>query len=124
VLRHREHLPKALAQAKEATEVAHGDDLLGQLRDLQKLTMGLLAKAVRAEDLRTAATFISQARQNLELLAKLLGELDERPQVNVLLAPEWLTVRATVLTALAPYPEARVAVAQQLATLESSNGHR
>ncbi len=54
----------------------------------------------------------------VELTAKLVGELDERPQVNVLLAPEWLAVRAALLAALRPYPEARVAVAARLAAME------
>jgi hypothetical protein len=46
----------------------------------------------------------------LELLAKLLGDLDERPQINVLVAPEWIQLRTTLLEALRPYPEARTAV--------------
>ena len=50
----------------------------------------------------------------LELIAKLLGELDERPQVNVLLSPEWLMLRAGIVAALAPHPEARRAVAEVL----------
>ena len=37
----------------------------------------------------------------------------------MLVAPEWLAVRATLLTALTPYPAARVAVAGELARLEA-----
>ncbi len=48
------------------------------------------------------------------------GELDDRPQVNVLVAPEWLAVRSAVLAALAPYPAARVAVANRLVMLDAS----
>jgi hypothetical protein len=72
--------------------------------------------------LRTAA----QLQGQVELLAKLLGELDERPQVNVLLGDEWLSVRGTLLGALQPYPEARAAVAASLLALGEgrSNGHR
>jgi hypothetical protein len=64
----------------------------------------------------------SQLKGQIELLAKLLGQLDERPAVNVLVAPEWLTIRAGLLAALGPYPEARAAVAAQLLALETSNG--
>ena len=53
-------------------------------------------------------------------IAKLLGQLDERPQVNVLMAPEWLQVRAALLTALTPYADARLAVAAALVSLEAS----
>ncbi|TAK32388.1 MAG: hypothetical protein EPO21_15335 [Chloroflexota bacterium] len=71
--------------------------------------------------LKTAAQLEGQT----ELLAKLLGELDERPQVNVLLAPEWQAMRATLVDALSPFPDARSAVADALVKLEAgANGHR
>jgi hypothetical protein len=54
----------------------------------------------------------------LELIAKLIGELDERPQVNVLVNPQWITVRTALLSALAPYPEARSAVATALLAVD------
>ena len=66
--------------------------------------------------LKTAQQLTGQT----QLLAKLLGQLDERPQVNVLMAPEWLQVRAALLTALAPYAEARQAVAAALVSIEAS----
>jgi len=61
-----------------------------------------------------------QVTGQTQLLAKLLGQLDERPQVNVLMAPEWLQVRAALLTALAPHPEARQAVAAALVSIEAA----
>ncbi len=60
----------------------------------------------------------AQLTAQVQLLAKLLGQLDERPQVNVLMAPEWLQVRAALLTALAPYADARLAVAAALTSLD------
>ena len=54
-----------------------------------------------------------------KLLAKLTGELDERPQVqvlNVAASPEWAETRARMLHALQPFPEARQAVALALTT--------
>lgn len=45
----------------------------------------------------------------IELLAKLIGELDERP-VNILVSPEWLELRAVIVGALQPHEEARSAV--------------
>ncbi len=60
---------------------------------------------------------IGEARRNLELLAKLIGQLDTRPTFNLLIAPEWLAVRTVLLSALAPYPAARAAVAGWLAEL-------
>lgn len=113
------HLPQALSKAQEAKEVAQGDDLLGQLKDLQGRTLGILTQAEEAKDLRTALQAVGQARGNLELLAKVTGELAQEGAVNILIAPEWVRVRATLIGALTPYPEARVAVAEQLAALEA-----
>jgi hypothetical protein len=113
--RHKaEHLPAKLVMAKEAEEVAEADDLLYQVRDLQSRAYGILDKAESAGDLRTALGAIREARGNLELLAKLLGELDERPQVNVLVSAEWQEVRAVIIQALEPHPEARGAVVRAL----------
>jgi hypothetical protein len=110
------HLPAAMLQAQCAAEVAHADGLLSQVRDLQRRALVILEKAEAANDLRTALQAIGQARANLELLARLLGELQEAP-VNILISPEWVTVRTVILSALGSFPEARVAVAAELGRL-------
>jgi hypothetical protein len=111
VRRHKaNHLPAKLAMAQAAEEVAEADNLLDQVKGLQARAYALLDKAEAAGELRTALSAIREARGNLELLAKLLGELDERPVVNLHVSPEWLELRAVLVTALAPHPEALVAV--------------
>ena len=111
VQRHSEnHLPATLAQAKEAEMVAHADHLLEQVRDLQVRTFAILEAAEASEQHRTALSAIREARGNLELLAKLLGELDERPVLNLHVSPEWVELRAVIVGALEPYSEARGAV--------------
>jgi len=95
--------------------VAHADDLLAQVRDLQVRTMAILDKAESSRGgLRTALQAIREARGNLELLARLLGELQEAQTINVLVAPEWLSLRTVILQAVEPYPEARVAIVRAL----------
>ena len=60
----------------------------------------------------------------LELVAKLLGELDESPTINVTLSPEWVSIRTLIVQALQPYPDARQAVAQALSRMEANGaGH-
>ena len=121
VYRHKtEHLPAHLLKAREAEEVAQADGLLEQARHLQTHALDILERAEKAGDLRTALAAISQARGNLELLGKLAGELDERPVVNVLVSTEWVMIRTTMLEVLAPYPEARAAVADSLMELEET----
>ncbi len=119
IQRHGEnHLPAKLVMAQAAEEVAQADTLLDQVRDLQRRALDILNKAEEAGELRTALGAIREARGNLELLAKLLGELDERPSVNVLVSAEWVMVRTAMMEALGPYPQARVAVAERLSELE------
>jgi hypothetical protein len=123
--RHRvAHLPERLAQAQDAAEVAEATDLLREVRALRSKAYGLLLKAEQQGDIRTALAGVREARGCLELLAELEGELDRRPTLNLLIAPEWLAVRGVLLDALRPYPEACTAVAARLGALESSNGHR
>ena len=115
VRRHEaEHLPESLAMAQEAREVAHGDDLLAQVVDLQQRTLAILTQAEKKGDGRLALSAIAEARRNLELLGKLAGELQQEGTVNVNLvfAAQWVELRTTILQALAPYPEARLAVAE------------
>ena len=92
------------------------DELLGRVAAEGRQVDGWESKRADPRDLvlRTAA----QLRPSIELLAKLLGELDERPQLNLTVAPEWLAVRSALLEALGPYPEARAAVARRLVALE------
>ncbi len=120
VRRHKgNHVPATLAKAEEAKEASRADDLLGQVRALQGKTLGILLRAEGAGDLRTALGAIREARGNVELLAKLSGELDERPVVNLNVSPEWLELRAVIVGALEPHPEALGAV---VGALESADG--
>jgi len=113
--RHKdEHLAPSLAKAQEAASVAQADDLLGQVRTMQGRALGILDTAEAAGQLLVALAAIREARGCLELLGKLLGQIDERPQINVLVSPEWHQVRGLILAALLPYPEARGAVVERL----------
>ena len=120
VRRHKaNHLPAKLVMAQAAEEVAQADDLLDQMQDLQARTLAILEAAESTNQHRTALSAIREARSNLELLAKLLGELDERPVTNVLVSAEWVSVRTAMMEALGPYPQARVAVVGRLSELEA-----
>jgi hypothetical protein len=121
VRRHKaNHLPAKLVMAQAAEEVAQADDLLDQMQDLQQRTLAILEVAESTNQHRTALSAIREARSNLELLAKLLGELDERPVVNLLVSPEWLELRTVIVTALQPHPDALSGVLRALE--EAENG--
>jgi hypothetical protein len=122
VRRHKaNHLPAKLVMAQKAEEIAEADDLLAQVRDLQAKTLDILKAAESSKQHRTALSAIREARSNVELLAKLLGELDERPQVNIALIehPDYGRLEDAIFRALEHYEEARWAVADELKGLES-----
>jgi hypothetical protein len=119
-----DHLPATLAEAQRADETATAIDVLGQLRAINAATLAVLADARKAGDGDLALKVVDRVQRQIELQAKLLGELDERPTVNVLVAPEWLVVRATLLDVLRDYPDARQAVAARLVALDGPGGPR
>jgi hypothetical protein len=120
VLRHEdEHLPARLAKAQEATDVRAALDVVKQLEAINGAALRVLSEARAAGDGGLALKAIDRIQRQIELQAKLLGELDERPQINVLVAPEWLTLRSALLDALTPYEDARLAVAGRLRALEA-----
>jgi hypothetical protein len=122
VRRHKgNHLPAKLVLAEKAAEVADADNLLDQVGDLQRRTMAVLEAAELSHEHRTALAAIREARGNLELLAKLIGQLDERPVVNLNVSPEWLQLRTVIVGALEPHPDARGAVLRAIEGV--GNGH-
>ncbi len=122
VKRHKDnHLNKKLAKAKEVQEVVHANSLLGQVRDLQMRALNILDAAEQSGDLRMALGAIREARGNLELLGKLAGELQAGQVVNVLVSPQWVTLRSVILESLEPFPEARLAVASALERVENGS---
>lgn len=74
------HLPAALEKAQQACEVSSADSLLGQLRNLHQKTLGLLARAEKARQLRVAISAVREARENIELLSKLAERLGGQQQ--------------------------------------------
>ena len=55
-----------------------------------------------------------RGNRQIEPQAGVLGELDERQQVDLPAAPERVALRGAVLSALTPYPEVGTAVAVRL----------
>jgi hypothetical protein len=119
------HLPRRLAQAQEAEDMADADSLLEQVSALHRRALAILGHAEVEGEHKLALAAIREARSNLELLGRLMGELNEQTTINILMAPEWLATRAALKRALEPYVEARVAVAAALVALEEAqhNGH-
>ena len=101
----KEHLERQLE-----SDITRAESLVGQMKSIQTRTLGLLDAAESAGNLAAASTLISQARENIKLLANLTGELTNQPTVqvlNVFQSPEWNTIhsenhRCTRITSASP----------------------
>jgi hypothetical protein len=104
------------AEAHKARDLGHAIDVAVQLRAINAACLEILQKSRASEKHSISLGAVDRIHRQLELQARLLGELQEAgPQVNVLIAPEWHGVRVAVLQALERFPDARAAVAEALA---------
>lgn len=112
------HITSTLIQSKRATEIAQGDNLLSEISNLKKRGLKLLSQAEEVKDIRGACAALKECRGIFELLGKMSGELQAGRTVNntqnVFNAPVFLEFQNTIMKALEPYPDARIAVAQAL----------
>jgi hypothetical protein len=120
--RHNAHLPANLAKAHAAKEAAQADSLLGQLLEINRETRAILREARESPKGQGVALLaITRVEKQIELQAKLLGELKDGPQVSVHIDQQWILIEKCILDALAPFPEARIAVADALKKVNDGN---
>jgi hypothetical protein len=102
-------------ESRKARDLGHAIDVATQLRAINAACLEILQKSRADGKHSVSLSAVDRIHRQLELQAKLLGELQEAgPQINVLIAPEWQQVRIALLRALDPFPEARMAVAEVL----------
>ena len=115
LFRHKsDHLPAVLVTGQAVREEAHALDVVKQLRDINAATLAILEEARDTHQSALALKAVDRVQKQIELQAKLLGELQDGQTVNVLVAPEWVSLRATILVALVPFADAREAVVEAL----------
>ena len=113
--RHKDnHLTQALIKGKEVQEVTQADTLIGDLQFLKGKAMTLLGKAQEVDDLKAASSLIGQARQVIETLAEVRGELDRTQTVNIFINPQFQQVQNIILHELEAYPEIRSRIVSRL----------
>ena len=108
-----QHMPAILAKAEGAREVASGENLLGQLRKLQRDALDILERTKQdPRTLGTALQAIREASRLIELAAKISGEI--ATGVNITVSPEWVRLRTRILRVMEPFPEAMLRLAEVL----------
>ena len=101
------HIADRLLKVRVEEDVRGALDVTRQLKAINSVAAGILKEARDAGEPGTALRAIDRIHRQLELQAKLLGDLDERPVINLHLHPEWIELRAVIIGALDAYPDAR-----------------
>ena len=77
VQRHREHIPRLLVKAAEAEEIAQADDLVHEIKTMVTRVRAFIDKAEAADDGPEFRAHAAEWRKQVELLAKIAGELQQ-----------------------------------------------
>jgi hypothetical protein len=97
-----------------------GQSLLAHLVALRNRLFASLDIAEEAGDPGMATRVVGQIHRNLEITGELVGSLSTgTTNVNVLVMPAYVELRVVLVRALAPFPEARTAVAEVLHAMEA-----
>ncbi len=86
------HLPVLLAEAQASERFAEAETLIDRLQQLTEEARTIKGKAEASGDLRTALASVRELVRIVELLAKLQGDLEDRPAVTITVVPEWRIV--------------------------------
>ena len=111
VSRHkRNHMAMVIREHAELT----AQNLMAYVAALQRQAQALKDKAEASGDYKVALSGIRELVRIVDLMARLSGNLDDRPQINIAVNPQWIEIRDVILDALAPYPEAQARVVEAL----------
>jgi hypothetical protein len=106
---------KAVHRKQEREGTAHS--VLNELNDAIRHMKAILGASVKAGLVGQSLATNRELRQNLEFLARLTGQLDDRATttINLVTTSEWTRLRTRLLTALIPYPDVLRIVTAELA---------
>jgi len=132
--RHRHMTPQLLAQLVtrgrmseidlEKLRITESEGLLHHLVAARGRLYKAMDEAEARSDFQNLARVTGTLLKNLELTAKLLGELNSgaaNVTVNILALPEYHGLRTALMQALKVHPEARAAVLDALHRFEAPN---
>lgn len=106
----------------DALRTSETEGLLAQLVTQRARLQAHSELAATLGDVRGAVAAEGAITSNLTLVAKLLGQLVQHHDVrhtSILISPDYLRLRATLVAALRPYPEAARAVGAALHAMEA-----
>ncbi len=98
-------------------------DIAEEVRTLFMRSRKHMRDAEQTRNMKAIASFHREARADLELLAKLTSLLQQEgtSTINLQVNAEWVQIRQVLQQVLAPWPDARAAVAQALLEVERAS---
>jgi hypothetical protein len=126
IRRHREHIPRLLVKAAEAEQIAQADDLVHEMKTMISRVRAFIDKAEEADDGPEFRAHAAEWRKQVELLAKIVGELQQEGTATVNIGitahPDYRRLSDAIAAALDAYPQAGYAVAAALEEIEGGRG--
>lgn len=111
----RKHIPAAIRMAiSQGKATQAGLNVMCQLIEINQEAWRILEEARGADDQLMALRAIERVEKQLELQAKLLGQIQAGVTVNVNQAPVYVEFRTMILNLLNKYPEVKANIVQRL----------
>lgn len=112
----------AIAEREAEADVRTALDVVVELRRVNDAAKRVLQDAQDAGDGGLTLQATDRILRQVETQAKLIGLLNDGSvtQIAVSMGADWPAIRAVLLRALGPYPEARAAVTDALAAVEGA----
>lgn len=120
--RHRQdHLSGRMAKVavrNEQADIRTAIDVVTQLQEINAVARTVLQGALASGDGTLALQAIDRVQKQIELQARLIDLIRDGNTINVIVSPQWLTLRSAIIVALEDHPEARQSVAEALHSVE------
>lgn len=110
ISRHLAHIPQIVANSANAEIVTNADNLLDQILYYESEARRFKELAEADGDVDLALKAVDRALKCVEIYAKVRGIINDAPQINVLVSPQWIELRTLIINALDDHPEAKEAV--------------
>jgi hypothetical protein len=117
-----DHLADYVQQALSKYGLQKGVKVLDKLTATLNRLDSFLDEAEQARDAKEFVIVAGELRRQLELLAKLQGDLEQAGTVNIYLNAEWIELRAAIIQALEPHPHVRADVLRAIQSVSSNGG--
>jgi hypothetical protein len=121
------HMSRCVAakvgEVATATEQREGLNVRNQLLLSHQDLRAIFNDALQHGDRRSALKALEVELKQLELNAKITGQFSDAPQVNLLMAPEFVKLKQVIVDRLLPFPDARLALSTALDELAEESGN-